>query len=307
MADEGSPRGDGKDVSKAYGLKRVLHVEWDPETGTFSVRARRARARRRGPTGESPVCMPAAPPRPCTARRARAAAAMGNFRPADSGCGRAQGLPDVWAKALPAGMSRDETKAKKMPQHLAPPVPPKTARAREMARAAAGEGASISKPFNFQHEHHVQVDPESDTGFAGLPDAWKAMLKASAISRDDVAAHPQEVMDVLQFHLEGAPPNLPTRSSLDKACDEGAYMHAGTRAHVPCTRTDGRAMCSLTHSLHIVLLAAVTIMQEDPSTYFSHLRKLGEGCARAAMQPTFRQVNTTQSLATTRTHTLTHS
>lgn len=170
---------------------------------------------------------PAAQPAALRRQPGRPAAACVSLRTADPGRGRDQGLPDVWAKALPRGISREETKAEKMPQHLAPPVPPKTARAREMARGVAGGDACISKPFNFQHEHHVQVDPESDTGFAGLPDAWKAMLKASAISREDVVAHPQEVMDVLQFHMGGAPPNLPTRSSLDKACDEGVCTCRG--------------------------------------------------------------------------------
>jgi len=33
----------------------------------------------------------------------------------------------------------------------------------------------------------------------GLPAEWEAMLKASGISREQTLAHPQTVLDVLEF------------------------------------------------------------------------------------------------------------
>lgn len=62
------------------------------------------------------------------------------------------------------------------------------------------------------------MDARSSTGFTGLPDRWRALLKVSGISREDVQAHPDEVLDVLKFHLEGpaAPPKLPSRQTLQR-------------------------------------------------------------------------------------------
>jgi hypothetical protein len=55
----------------------------------------------------------------------------------------------------------------------------------------------------------------------GLPPEWRAMLDSSGITRAEVAANPQAVLDVLQFHMEGPPPKIPTRSSLDRDTESG--------------------------------------------------------------------------------------
>lgn len=75
---------------------------------------------------------------------------------------------------------------------------------------------SIGRPYQLQHIDHVGVDQRSSTGFTGLPDKWRQLLKVSGISREEIAAHPQEVLDVLQFHLEGPPPKMPTRQTLQR-------------------------------------------------------------------------------------------
>lgn len=66
----------------------------------------------------------------------------------------------------------------------------------------------------------------------GLPAEWKLVLKASAISRDEVKAHPQEVLDVLQFHMNGPPPKLPRQASLKRACEDGTGLAARGAAFV---------------------------------------------------------------------------
>lgn len=66
----------------------------------------------------------------------------------------------------------------------------------------------ISAPFNFKHNVHVQVDPSAPSGFKGLPPQWEAMLHASGISKAEVNAHPNEVLAVLHFHLEGEPESM---------------------------------------------------------------------------------------------------
>lgn len=103
----------------------------------------------------------------------------------------------------------------------------------------------ISAPFNVKHNIHVQVDPTAPMGFVGLPQEWEALLGVSGISKAEVAANPQEVLDVLQFHLQGPPPKLPTRQSLDARLTEAGAINTSI----------------------------------NPATVYSDLKKLGEGAS----------------------------
>jgi len=110
---------------------------------------------------------------------------------------------------------------------------------------AAGEyTVNISAPFNVKHNIHVTVDATSATGFTGLPPQWDAMLSASGISKEQIAAHPREVLDVLQFHMEGPPPKLPKKTILEKELDTASMITPG-----------------------------------DPVPLFADLKKLGEGAS----------------------------
>ena len=126
----------------------------------------------------------------------------------------------------------DTMDAASLPEHVAPTAPA-SERARgagllETLGAAFGGGRergakkeedggysmTISMPYNVQHNIHVQVDPTAPTGFKGLPAQWDAMLSVSGISKAEITAHPQEVLDVLQFHMERPPPKLPKKAVL---------------------------------------------------------------------------------------------
>jgi serine/threonine protein kinase len=79
----------------------------------------------------------------------------------------------------------------------------------------AAPNFEISSPYNFKHTHHVQADPHSSTGFAGLPGPMRQILKASGITKEETDRNPQAVLDVLTFHMEGPqPPRMPTRMSI---------------------------------------------------------------------------------------------
>lgn len=56
----------------------------------------------------------------------------------------------------------------------------------------------VGQPHHFQHKTHVKVDPTNPTGFAGLPREWEIMLKHSGIDRDMALRNPDELLDVLQ-------------------------------------------------------------------------------------------------------------
>lgn len=102
----------------------------------------------------------------------------------------------------------------------------------------------IGTPFNFKHNIHVQIDPAAPTGFKGLPPQWDAMLSASGITKAEVSAHPQEVLDVLQFHMEGPPPKIPKKSEFEKALDDASLINKG-----------------------------------DPTALYGNMKKLGEGAS----------------------------
>jgi len=42
----------------------------------------------------------------------------------------------------------------------------------------------------------------------------RQVLKASGISKEETAANPQAVLDVLNFHMDGPPKKMPTKASL---------------------------------------------------------------------------------------------
>lgn len=56
----------------------------------------------------------------------------------------------------------------------------------------------VGQPHHFQHKTHVKVDPTNPTGFAGLPREWEIMLKHSGIDREMALRNPDELLDVLQ-------------------------------------------------------------------------------------------------------------
>ena len=59
----------------------------------------------------------------------------------------------------------------------------------------------ISAPLDFVHNVHVGFD--ADTGeFSGLPDQWNKLLQVSGITKAEVAANPQGIVDVLGFYTE---------------------------------------------------------------------------------------------------------
>lgn len=193
-----------------------------------------------------PVQNPIAPPRPKRKQqRPSVVTAPTNVKKNihvewDAETGTFKGLPDVWQSMVPQGTSKNATSTADMSEHVKPAVPtPKHSETKQDA------GMTISSPFNVKHTCHVGVDPHSSTGFKGLPPQWKTLLSASGITREEVGRNPQEVLDVLQFHMEGPPPKMPSRQSLQRNVN-----------------------------------AAVNIIQDvDPSKMFKRHKKLGEGAS----------------------------
>lgn len=94
--------------------------------------------------------------------------------------------------------------------------------------AAEPVGAVIGAPYNVQHVTHVKPDSHTSTGFTGLPSAWRMVLKASGITKEEAVEHPQAVLDALAFHMDGPPrkqsqampPQMPTKQDITKTVTE---------------------------------------------------------------------------------------
>ena len=88
------------------------------------------------------------------------------------------------------------------------------------------------------------MDQRSSTGFKGLPAEWRALLKTSQISKEEVAQNPQVVLDVLNFQMQGPPPMLPSTETLKSAQE-----------------------------------AASQFIKTDPNKVYKKIKKLGEGAS----------------------------
>ena len=83
----------------------------------------------------------------------------------------------------------------------------------------------ISKPYDFKHLEHAKVDENSPTGFSGLPPHLEALLKSSGITKEETMENPQAVIDVLNFHMDGPVPKMPSnRKSMDLKIDEVVHI-----------------------------------------------------------------------------------
>lgn len=57
---------------------------------------------------------------------------------------------------------------------------------------------SISAPFNFEHNYHATVDPNSATGFRGLPPGWEELLKQAKITKEEAMMDSDAIIDILR-------------------------------------------------------------------------------------------------------------
>jgi p21-activated kinase 2 len=102
---------------------------------------------------------------------------------------------------------------------------------------------AIGRPTSFKHNFHVTVDVNSDTGFAGLPPEWVALLHSNNITLSDMRLNPSEIMNVIDFQLENKLKKPPPRTAdALNALKEAAEMR-----------------------------------RDDPSKQFKSLLKIGEG------------------------------
>eukprot|EP00924_Labyrinthula_sp_SR-Ha-C_P008602 maker-scaffold_37-snap-gene-1.45-mRNA-1 protein AED:0.35 eAED:0.41 QI:0/0/0/1/1/1/4/0/658 len=81
-------------------------------------------------------------------------------------------------------------------------------------RENEGPNIEISEPLEVQKLVSAKLDPNSPTGFKGLPQEYETMLKYGGITKDQVEANPEAAINAVKFHMEGsAPPPPPSNQA----------------------------------------------------------------------------------------------
>ncbi|CAG8573794.1 10973_t:CDS:10 [Diversispora eburnea] len=87
-------------------------------------------------------------------------------------------------------------------QRKVPPVTKKTVSLGPPPRPPP-KRVEISSPYDPVHLTHVGFNQETGE-FTGLPKEWQQLLQESGISKQDQQAHPQAVIDIVQFYQDTA-------------------------------------------------------------------------------------------------------
>eukprot|EP00924_Labyrinthula_sp_SR-Ha-C_P011357 snap_masked-scaffold_36-processed-gene-2.40-mRNA-1 protein AED:0.03 eAED:0.03 QI:53/0.66/0.75/1/1/1/4/46/427 len=138
--------------------------------------------------------------------------------------------------------------------------------------------SEIGSPTRFEQPVHVKVDPSSTTGFTGLPPQMAALLGVSGISKQEYEQNPQEVYNVLNFHLKGPKKQSDDRwkKNLQKKLRQ---KNSKRNLSAKFALAAGYAKFNLPseNELKMEVDAAVQIRNEDPFRAYTRMQQLGEG------------------------------
>eukprot|EP01117_Protostelium_nocturnum_P015493 TRINITY_DN601_c0_g1_i2.p1 TRINITY_DN601_c0_g1~~TRINITY_DN601_c0_g1_i2.p1 ORF type:complete len:484 (-),score=181.40 TRINITY_DN601_c0_g1_i2:92-1543(-) len=116
---------------------------------------------------------------------------------------------------------------------------------------AGSQYSSVSAPYNVSHQMHV--DFNSETGLTGLPPEWAALLKTSGITKDEVLASPETVMEVLG--------NFPLQEK-----ERNTVRKTTASANQPLPE-------------EVVVTLQELISNANPTSLYRNMEKIGEGAA----------------------------
>ncbi|ORX77299.1 Pkinase-domain-containing protein [Basidiobolus meristosporus CBS 931.73] len=159
----------------------------------------------------------------------------------------------------------------------------------------------ISSPYNPIHLTHVGFNP--DTGeFIGLPKEWQALIQQAGITKQDQQAHPQAVIDAINFYTDTAkkPQNAvwtkfhhpPTKKSDAKPASQVAppeppvtqlrvaqapHNKPDPEGNVPTPRRPKKKQQVSTEEVVARLNAICS--HGDPTKLYNNLNKIGQGAS----------------------------
>jgi len=157
----------------------------------------------------------------------------------------------------------------------------------------------IGTPYNVTHNTHVQADPHTSTGFSGLPEKWRMVLKSSGITKEETMANPVAVLTALNFHMKGATgKNKLKKKKLQQEQEKSSVQDSSTsdesekRNKVKTTPV----LPSMTTLQQQLKGANEKIQKEDPRKYFSKFVRLGQGASGTVFSAIDKRDNTKKAL-----------
>eukprot|EP00735_Rhodelphis_limneticus_P009915 TRINITY_DN2890_c7_g1::TRINITY_DN2890_c7_g1_i1::g.5841::m.5841 TRINITY_DN2890_c7_g1::TRINITY_DN2890_c7_g1_i1::g.5841 ORF type:complete len:567 (+),score=55.79,sp/Q55GV3/PAKC_DICDI/46.72/6e-102,Pkinase/PF00069.20/6e-65,Pkinase_Tyr/PF07714.12/6.3e-46,PBD/PF00786.23/3.5e-05,PBD/PF00786.23/1.4e-12,Kinase-like/PF14531.1/0.0039,DUF1341/PF07071.6/0.12,ABC1/PF03109.11/0.27 TRINITY_DN2890_c7_g1_i1:32-1732(+) len=156
-----------------------------------------------------------------------------------------KGLPETWREVVPEGCSVDETRLSQLDAHLVPVVSSRLLQSQKIML--------FGQPCNVKHEIHVEEDPDSKTGFKGLPQEWEQLIEVSNISKKEVQEHPNQVLTAVGFYMDNQ--NNPGWKVPHPDTAEGRIPKGSA------------GLMSLVEPL------------DDPHSKFRNMKKIGEGAS----------------------------
>lgn len=89
--------------------------------------------------------------------------------------GKLEGMPEEWVKNYELPVPVDESKMVRT-KNFYKEIRPVSDLPDSILQLINSQPIAVSKPTNFQHVMHLQVDLNSEFGIKGLPDEWRKMF-----------------------------------------------------------------------------------------------------------------------------------
>ena len=111
--------------------------------------------------------------------------------------GLLEGVPAEWVKDYDLPVDVDHTKVANT-KHLYEEIRPTYTFPESILQFINTMPVPVSKPTNFRHVLHLQVDLNSEFGIKGLPEEWRKLFEKAELNSKDVAANPAAMISIIK-------------------------------------------------------------------------------------------------------------
>lgn len=106
-------------------------------------------------------------------------------------------MPEEWVKNYELPVPVDETKMVRT-KHFYREIRPESDLPDSILQLINSQPIAVSKPTNFQHVVHLQVDLNSEFGIKGLPEEWKKLFSKEGIKPEDIKENPAAMIQIIK-------------------------------------------------------------------------------------------------------------
>ena len=110
--------------------------------------------------------------------------------------GLLEGVPAEWVESYDLPVDIDSSKVVKT-KHFYEEIRPASEFPDSILNFINLMPVAVSKPTNFQHVMHLQVDLNSEFGIKGLPEEWRKMFEKNKLQSEDVAENPGAMITII--------------------------------------------------------------------------------------------------------------